>query len=216
MSSRAFALCRRPNRRRLWTILLGCLASLIAGWVAGLLWFAGAAGRMPPSPPPETDGIVALTGGATRIETALQLLARGHGHKLLISGVGSAIDLTTLAQRAGLDPEPLADRVTLGRAATSTRGNAAETAAWAAANHIHSLIVVTAYYHMPRALTELHRTMPEIRLFPWPVLLSNGADPRSPVTMRLLIDEYNKYLVSVSGLSAWLPAREPARVGRPG
>ena len=55
-----------------------------------------------------------------------------------------------LAPRAGIDPTPFAARVTLGRGATTTRGNAQETAAWAKANAIHSLLVVTALPHAPR------------------------------------------------------------------
>ncbi len=35
----------------------------------------------------KADGIVVLTGGASRIEDAIELLARGNGQRLLISGV---------------------------------------------------------------------------------------------------------------------------------
>ena len=33
------------------------------------------------------DGIVVMTGGASRISDAIELLAAGHGKRLLISGV---------------------------------------------------------------------------------------------------------------------------------
>ena len=43
-----------------------------------------------------------------------------------------------------------------------TRGNAAETAEWARAHQVRSLIVVTSAYHMPRALAELGRDLPDV------------------------------------------------------
>ncbi len=65
-----------------------------------------------------------------------------------------------------MDPVPLAAHVTLGRSATSTLGNAEETATWVRTHDIHSLIVVTADYHMPRALLEMEREMPGVTLYP--------------------------------------------------
>jgi uncharacterized SAM-binding protein YcdF (DUF218 family) len=109
-----------------------------------------------------------------------------------------------LARRAGLDPGPLAGEVTLGRVATSTRGNAAETADWARAHGVRSLIVVTGYYHMPRALTELSRAMPGVALHPVPVvpaaLQGEGAEGRM-ARLRLLIAEYTKFIAAELGLS---------------
>ena len=132
---------------------IGLLVALLV-WVIGFAWFVQIAGRAG-QVPPHSDGIVAFTGGADRVETALRLLAEQRGDKLLLSGIGGGAELAELAPRAGVDPLPLASRVTLGRSATTTRGNAQETAAWARANEIHSLLVVTAAYHMPRALAEL-------------------------------------------------------------
>ncbi len=77
---------------------------------------------------------MAFTGGPERVETALRLLAEGRADRLLLSGIGGGAELPELAHRAGVDPLPLATRVTIGRNATTTRGNAAETAAWARAN----------------------------------------------------------------------------------
>ena len=107
-----------------------------------------------------------MTGGADRIEVGLRLLADNRAPILLISGIGGKADLPTLARGSGVDTAALADRVKLGRAATSTHGNALETAAWARDNGIGKLIVVTAWYHMPRALTELRRTVPGVALHP--------------------------------------------------
>jgi uncharacterized SAM-binding protein YcdF (DUF218 family) len=104
-----------------------------------------------------------------------------------------------------VDPA-LRSRVTLGRSATTTRGNAAETAEWAHANALASLIVVTAGYHMPRALAELSRAMPGLTLYPAPVLPPAMRQP-GLTELRLLAGEYSKWLAAEAGLSA-LGARD--------
>lgn len=195
------------------------LACLIVAWAAGFVWFIRVTDRPAPLPA-QADGIVALTGGAARVETALHLLAEGRGDVLLISGIGGGAELAALARRAGLEPTPYADRVTLGRAAASTRGNAAETREWAQAHGIRTLIVVTAYYHMPRAMAELRRALPDVTLYPFPVLVSAGTGRPRPVSLKMLAEEYMKYLVVATGLSSWLPMRDLSRpaagiTGRP-
>jgi uncharacterized SAM-binding protein YcdF (DUF218 family) len=184
------------------------VALIVIGWSLGFLWFVQVAVRRTgPPPPAHADGMVALTGGAGRVELALRLLAAGQADKLLLSGIGGGTELATLGRMAGVDTAKLEPRVTVGRYAGSTRGNAVETAAWAVQNHIGSLIVVTAAYHMPRALAELHRALPDVALFPLPVQPANGGTERGP-GLRLEMGEFAKYLLAVSGLSAWLPHRE--------
>jgi uncharacterized SAM-binding protein YcdF (DUF218 family) len=201
MSRRQLALLRLAG----WT-----LCAFVVAWVMGLAWFIQfAASPVPPSP--EADGIVALTGGAERVETALRLLQAHRAHWLLLSGTGIGVDLAVLAHRAGVDPEPLADQVTLGRQATTTRGNALETAAWVHDHDIHTLIVVTAYYHMPRALTELRRALPGVTLYPEPVLRPRSGGLGQVVTLRLTAGEYTKYLLALVGVTTLLPGREQAQ-----
>jgi len=181
--------------------MLGTLcAGLALAWLAGFLWFAHSVVRADPTRV-SADGIVVLTGGADRISLGLRLLQAGRGRALLISGVGHGAELASLARGSGIDPVPLAARITLGREATTTIGNADETAAWVERLDLHSLIVVTASYHMMRALTELQRSLPDVTLVAAPVLppaLRNGG---SLATMRLLAQEYTKWLVSELGLT---------------
>ncbi len=198
------------TRRRLvlrvacWTLL-----AVVVAWDMGLVWFIQYSAR-PEPPVPEADGVVALTGGAERVETALRLLRAHRAQWLLLSGTGIGVDLAVLAHRAGVDPAPLADQVTLGRQATSTRGNALETAAWAHDHDIHTLIVVTAYYHMPRALTELRRALPGVTLYPEPVLRPQSGGFGPLVTLRLTAEEYTKYLLAVVGVTTLLPGHDQA------
>jgi hypothetical protein len=131
----------------------------------------------------------------------------------LVTGVGERDAFNALARRAGVDAS-LGARVTLGRAATSTRGNAAEAADWAYGNGVHTLIVVTAGYHMPRALAELSRTLPDVALYPVPVLppaLRGAWGAGDMATLRLLVAEYTKWLAAEAGLSG-LAARGDERL----
>jgi uncharacterized SAM-binding protein YcdF (DUF218 family) len=190
-----------------WVAALAALA--ILGWTLGFLWFVQVAiRRTAPPPPPHADGLVALTGGAGRVELALRLLAAGQADKLLLSGIGGGTDLATLSRMAGVDTSKLESRITIGRYAGSTRGNAVETAAWAVQNRIGSLIVVTAAFHMPRALAELHRALPDVALFPVPVLPPANDDADRGPSLRLEMGEFAKYVLAATGLSAWLPHRE--------
>ena len=84
-------------------------------------------------------------------------------------------------------------------------GNARETAIWMAAGKRTSLRLVTANYHMPRALVLFHRVMPETTIVPHPVFPDTvriGAWWRHPRTVVLLADEYTKYVISL----LWPPA----------
>ena len=196
----------RAVRRAAWG-----LAALAAAWLAGFAWFLALADRPAPAAP-HAQGIVALTGGADRVRTALRLLDAGAGHDLLVSGIGGGADLADLGRRAGFDPRPLAIRITLGRGAVSTVGNAREAASWARAAHIHSLILVTAFYHMPRALTEFRRALPGLRLIPYPVRphgMRRWEGLRSWAGIKLMSEEYMKFLAARLGLTTLFPGPGP-------
>ena len=201
--------------RRGLRILATAIALSAVAWLGGFVWFLSVIGR-PAAEVGHAAGIVVLTGGADRVEAGLRLLAGDHARLLLISGIGGGADLGILARGSDVDTAPLAGRIALGRTAASTRGNAKEAAAWAAENRIETLIVVTAWFHIPRALNELHRVMPGVALIPAPVHPRTGAGrPESgwTATTRLLGEEYSKYLIALTGLDDWLPAREARTAG---
>jgi uncharacterized SAM-binding protein YcdF (DUF218 family) len=180
------------------------LATIFAAalfWLAGFTAFEYDARRFVSDPAP-ADGIVVLTGGAGRIEAGLHLLAAGKAPRLLISGVGSGIDLSDVLRRVDVDPTLLEFHIiTLGHAATNTVGNAAETAAWARQYDLHSVIVVTAGYHMARALAELARVVPGLELRPMPVHPPALLARDDISTLRLLAIEYDKLLAVRFGLT---------------
>jgi uncharacterized SAM-binding protein YcdF (DUF218 family) len=194
----ASAVTRHPQHLRRWLLVP---AAMILSWGIGFAWFVHTAWSTTP-PPPRADGIVVLTGGADRVQTGLRLLEQGAAAKLLVSGVGRAAEFPQLAHLAGVD-RGLGARVTLGRAAESTHGNASETAEWVAANRVRSLIVVTAGYHMPRALAELRRSLPDVILYPVTVQPPGTRGLAELSAWRLLAGEYTKLLVTAVGLTEW-------------
>ena len=148
---------------------------------------------------PQADGIVALTGGDERLDTAVALLESGVGKRLLISGVSQTATKAEVGKLSEGGPrfKCCAD---LGYAAEDTHGNAVEAAQWAHENHFASLVIVTGRYHMPRTLREFSAAMPDITLISYPVD-QQGIDLSGwwmhPRTVKLLHREFVKYLFSV-------------------
>jgi uncharacterized SAM-binding protein YcdF (DUF218 family) len=178
---------------------LAAILVIVLIWTAGLLAFGDRVTRMtPPDEPAPADGIVALTGGSSlRLEAATNLLESGKGHRLLLSGVNRAATRGDLWSVTGA-AKPLFDCcVDLGFTAEDTLGNARESAQWARAMGYRSLILVTADYHMPRALIELKSAMPEAKVTPYPVA-TPALDARqwwaTSQGARRLTLEYCKYL----------------------
>src|ERR1700675_1627911 len=81
----------------------------------------------PPETVPQADGIVALTGGGARLDTAEALFEHGTGKRLLISGVDQDTTKVTLKEMVHGGPrfDCCAD---IGYAAEDTHGNAQEAA----------------------------------------------------------------------------------------
>src|SRR5581483_617101 len=147
------------------------------------------------------DGIVVLTGGSSRVNDAMELLASGRGKRLLITGVYAGTTTNDIAREVAApeDKRLLACCVDLDYSALNTLGNAVQARRWATDHNFHSLIVVTSAYHMPRALAELAHQLPDVTLVPYPVVSdqfriepwwSNGN------TTRLVLSEYLKYLAA--------------------
>lgn len=199
---RFLATVKRWARRLL---VLGLATAAALG--AGLVWFAETIPRGeapdPATVQEQTEAIVVLTGGSERLVTGLGLLAAGTGRQLFISGVYRALDLRGLLDHhAGPAARNLAKNldccVTLGHAAQSTAGNAAETAAWMRSRGFTSLRLVTANYHMRRSLMEFRMALPEARIIPHPVAPNQVRLAEwwwRPGTARLIITEYVKLLI---------------------
>ena len=201
----------------------GLVALLVVAaiWASGLLAFAARVDRSTPPPTPApADGVVALTGAGsnTRIGAAVGLLEDGKARRMLVSGVNreaSREDIRTVSRAVRRLYDCCVD---LGFDAANTVGNARETQQWAKAMGFDSLIVVTADYHMPRAMLELRGAMPDVELIPYPVatsVLKANRWWRTSGGARLMVMEYSKYLAilgreAVLGLGPRADAESPA------
>lgn len=190
---------------RIWRYIF--LTPVLGVFGLTILWALGFASFMltvmtmqPAASTMKTDGIVVLTGGAERVQTGLELLQHGKARELLISGVHKAADLKDLLLLAHMSTTDFPCCITLGFEASDTLGNARETADWAASHHIKTLRLVTASYHMPRAIIEIKRAIPGIRVVPHPVIPAKF-DQWSARGWELTIGEYHKTLLSLARIA---------------
>lgn len=181
------------------TIFLTGLVALAAGFVV----FAQAATTPPEAELPPTEAVVAMTGASARLTDAVDLLSRGHGKRLLISGVNNHTGERDIVRTVPNAQRWMRCCIDLDYRALNTHGNAIETARWVRENGYKSVLVVTSAYHMPRTLMELRREIPGVALVAHPVI--GPATPRQDwwkdaSAIRILGLEYAKYLAAAAGL----------------
>ncbi len=183
----------------------------------GFAVFAERATRRPaPEPPPQADGVVALTGaGGDRLATAMSLLERDAAERLLITGINPAATDEDIRRVASASSAKFDCCVDLDRTARTTVGNAIEAAVWAREHDYGSLLVVTSDFHMPRSLLELDRAIGDgsVVLHPYPVRTDDAAAPswwRDPRAARRLMAEYVKFVITYTlHASGFSPPTEP-------
>jgi len=179
------------------------MAAAIVGLLVltgGFFWFATQVPSEEVSLDHNADGIVVLTGAATRIPDAIELLAAERGKRLLITGVHRDTSKREIARLTPLYARYFACCIDLDRSALNTFGNALEIKRWAREHNFNSLIVVTSNWHMPRAMAEVRHQLPDVNLTAYPVLSQRvKADPwwSSVDTARVYLSEYLKYLFAL-------------------
>ena len=179
-------------------VFLAAIFLALLGYGLSFLLFVS---NLPTAPAemPKADGIVALTGGDDRLDTAVAMLERGVAKRLLISGVGPETTKETVGKMSG-GGKRFRCCADIGYAAEDTHGNAEEAAQWTRDNHFDSLVIVTGRYHMPRTMREFSAVLPDVTLIAYPVEQSRldlSGWWMHPRTVQLLHREYVKYLASL-------------------
>ena len=176
-------------------LLVGALVLSI-----GFVWYVSQISNEEVTLDRKADGIVVLTGAASRIPDAIELLNSQRGQRLLITGVHRTTSAREIARLMPLNQRLFACCVDLDRSALNTFGNAIETKRWARERGFTSLIVVTSNWHMPRAIAELGHQLPDATLIAFPVISERiKTEPwwSNAATVRLLLSEYLKYVFAV-------------------
>ena len=180
---------QKPLHATFYLILLA-----LAIWAGGFGYYAYTSLHYTPeNPDQKTDAIVVLTGGDDRIETGLRLFDQGLSQYIFISGVHPDVKVREI-RKLWTGPASLpACCILLGRTATSTIENAFETKAWLRVMRFKNIRLVTANYHMNRAILEFAHAMPELKILPQPVEQPNlkGHPAR---LWGLILSEYHKAL----------------------
>ena len=186
----------------LLTMFIGVVGTLLLA--GGFIWFVWNIPGEDISNDRKADGIVVLTGAASRIPDAIELLAAERGKRLLITGVHRAISAREIARLTPLYSKFFTCCIDLDRSALNTFGNAIETKRWAHEHNFNSLIVVTSNWHLPRAMVELEHQLPDITLIAYPVISEKvKTEPwwSNVDTARFLLAEYLKYLFALTRMS---------------
>ena len=181
------------------TMAVGAAGAVLLG--AGFCWFYLNIPSEEVTLDRKADGIVVLTGAATRIPDAIELLAVERGKRLLISGVHRDTRAREIARLTPLYSKYFSCCIDLDRSALNTFGNALETKRWAREHNFNSLIVVTSNWHMQRSIAELKHQLPDVTLIAFPVISPRVKDEpwwSNIDTARLLFAEYLKYLLALA------------------
>ena len=181
-------------------LTIAAFAAGLAALFVGFFWFAWQVPDEEIRLDNTADGIVVLTGAASRIPDAIELLNTKHGQRLLITGVHRTTSAREIARLTALNERIFSCCVDLDKSALNTLGNAIETKRWVRERNFNSLIVVTSNWHMPRAMAELAHQLPDVALIPYPVVSEKiKQEPwwTNPMTAKILLSEYLKYVFAV-------------------
>jgi uncharacterized SAM-binding protein YcdF (DUF218 family) len=165
---------------------LGSLLLLL--YTLGFVLFAFTLGKPASRSVTATDAAVVLTGGAGRIEHAIDVLKQHDARRLLVAGVDPSVTKADLVRRIPGSRAWLACCVDLGSESVDTRSNAEEAQRWLVRHDYRSLRLITSDWHMRRARYEFDKVLGgRFRLVPDAV--------RTEPSFLTLFGEYNKYLL---------------------
>lgn len=184
--------------RVLYNFILIFIALLII-WFIGLLFFISRVPKYQNLDNNTAEAAIVLTGGDKRIEEGVKILQQKLVKKLFITGVNYKV--RNKKEIPYVDDLYKVDNVEIGKEATTTTGNAFEAREWIKKNHIHTIKIVTANYHMPRSILEFQYRIPDIiieahSVFPDKFDINKWWYDKN--TLILILKEYTKYIYVLS------------------
>ena len=144
-------------------------------------------------------GIVVLTGGKNRIEKGVDLLSKGYGDKLLISGVFMSSEIEEKFSLEKEKNELFKCCVFFDQKSKNTLENAQEVAKWLNENKdIKSIILVSSYYHLPRSIMIIKKKITsDVKIYPVPATQNKNFRNQFFFHLRLILSEYFKVLYTI-------------------
>lgn len=180
-----------------YTFIQYTMITAVSVWVILFLLFFLTTVYFKYTPLQQSDAVVVLTGGKDhRILQAIELLSQNYGQKLFISGVNKIVEPSEILKDA---PNELHPYIDLGYMAQDTHTNALEVSLWVQQNNIHSIILVTSFYHMPRSLLELKKRLPNLKIIPYSIYPKEFDESTSWLHQRYswhLFLEYHKFIAT--------------------
>ena len=160
---------------------------LLVLYVLGFVLFSVTLGK-PASSKTKTEAVIAITGGAGRIERGIELIDEGRAKRLLIAGADPSVTKDDLVRRLGGQRRLVRCCVDLGSESVDTRSNAEEAKRWLDRRGYDDIRLVTSDWHMRRAAYEFRRVLgPDVTILEDAV----ESEPR----FITLFGEYNKYVL---------------------
>ena len=147
----------------------------------------------------EQVGIVVLTGGKQRIEKGVDLLLKGYGKKLFISGVFMPSEIEIKFKNEKEKNELFKCCVFFGDKARNTLENSYEVQKWLDENNeIKSIILVSSYYHLPRSMMIFKKKIQSnIEILPMPAVSKNNITDQLFFHTKLIVSEYLKVIFTI-------------------
>lgn len=192
--------------KKMRLFLIYATGVLVLVWGIGFCGFCFYAITLKYSADTPVEAVVALTGGADRIQTAALKAQEKAVPHLLISGIHQSVSKDEMLARLNMPPSYVP---TLGYRATNTAENAVEVAEWVDERQLKSILLVTSFYHMPRAMFEILKQAPDLVIVPYPVFpksFNNSVEWVRTKYAWFLFLEYNKFITVhiLSVLRSWI------------
>jgi len=170
-------------------------------WITGFVFYSIDIQYYPQMIESKPDAVVVLTGGSNRVEEGLEIMAQHGCQNLFISGVNKNVSRHDILKRIQKNKSAKGCQLELGYKARNTHENAQEVIAWLKKKNYKSIVLVTAYYHLPRSILEFRSIAPNLKIQAYAVFpdsfINNSREAILKRTVKLF-KEYHKLI------GAWL------------